>query len=62
MAFFAHGKQSYNVFDMNGKFMKRIDVVGDNFEADMKSVGFRQGTYVLQAVGAVSRAYKVTVK
>ena len=58
----AHGKQSYNAFDMNGKFMKRIDVVGDNFEAGMKSVGFRQGTYVLQAVGAVSRAYKVTVK
>lgn len=56
----AHGKQSYNVFDMNGKFMKRIDVVGD-LETGLKAMGFNKGVYMLQAVGTAQNQ-KVFVK
>jgi len=40
---------TYRVFDMNGKVLGSVDVAGGAFEAGLKSAGYNNGVYLLQA-------------
>ncbi|PWJ61494.1 MULTISPECIES: carbohydrate-binding protein [unclassified Fibrobacter] len=49
--------ESYNVFGAIGKFMGRVDVVGNNMTEALKNAGFAKGVYMVRGVngGKVSR-------
>lgn len=50
-----------DVFSMTGKFVGRIDVVGNNMAATLKNAGFAKGVYMVRGVNG-NQMHRVTVR